>query len=757
MRKNKEFRKVHTRQMDLLPPIQPVRQRFGVQLVVVLVTALVIITAAWARARACGDFYVGLAAGRDIIETRMASLVNNDIWSFMTTDKVWFNQNWGTHLIFYLTYLVGNGRGELLLKGLLMAGMGWFIAMRCRQRGVDWPIAILAGGAAVAAARAFIDMRPNLMTLTIAPLMVWLLVRTRSNPHRIWWALGVSALWSNIHGGFILGLGMMGLWTVCWLVTHAFAKGIKSTLREYWPLPAATGAAIVIAATLTPFGIHNLTHPFLVGTEPEWRNISEWAPIHKGNFGSTWEFYTLVGMLSGLAVFSGLIYLLMRKKRNMPLKFDHLGLLVFSLCLCVVLLVMGMQWRPDKGFETHHLVVLFGSISVLLVGSLVGLILLGGLIGRGRGARRFQLEKFGPADVAILMFDLALTVVVMTMAIKARRFIPLGTYLIVPLVAVQLEWVFRVIRRWWLIVPVALAMLIPVILGPAPALWRLYRPDNPLYPARNTFDRMVLARRYPWKGTEFLNANNISGRVYQDWRWEGFMHWRSPQLKVIIGGRAQQVYDLSDFDLIRRITSRSEHQTLSRMGVHLVVVPSEKKYKKLIEAMVYGPKARWAHIYWNGGRIILADSSNPKFKELIRRAAMGELKYPTPEIAAISRAMCIISKVVKSDNKQVVSAFLKANALKPHIVAYKVLWDMNAKGKIDSKTLISYLEKQSKRLDEMPVDRSDGFITINCKRVVADMLFRLYARMGQNRMAARWQGVTSRVKNEMDEMKKRWR
>ena len=193
MAKSKESQTQPASKEAPLPLTPPVREWFYIQLGTVLVVVIGLLILAWARPRACGDFFVALAAGRDIVETRLTCFSVPDTWSFMTTDRTWFDQNWGTHLLFYLTWVAGGEWGELLLKAGILAGMAFFITMRCRQRGVDWPIAILTGGATVAAVRAFIDMRPNLMTLMFAPLMVWVLLRTRSNPHKMWTVLVVSA------------------------------------------------------------------------------------------------------------------------------------------------------------------------------------------------------------------------------------------------------------------------------------------------------------------------------------------------------------------------------------------------------------------------------------------------------------------------------------------------------------------------------------------------------------------------------------
>ncbi len=247
-----------------------------------IVTAVALVMLAWGKARAIGDFYVALSAGRDMIETDFASLVRPDTWSFMTEGQRWFNQNWGTHLIYYLTYVSTGETGIVVMKGLFLFAMATFAMMGAKQRDVDWPLAILAGGLAVGAAQKFIDIRPNLMSLMISPLLVWFLLRIRANVQRAWLAMIVIALWANIHGGFIFGIAVMGLWTVSGFMCHYFATfDAKAVLRKYWPLLGGLCGSVILAGFANPFLWENLTHPLLVGTSPQWRTVTEWVPIYQ--------------------------------------------------------------------------------------------------------------------------------------------------------------------------------------------------------------------------------------------------------------------------------------------------------------------------------------------------------------------------------------------------------------------------------------------------------------------------------------------
>jgi len=203
-------------------------------------------------------------------------------------------------------------------------------------------VAFLAAGGAVGAGKSFIDLRPNLTTLAIAPVMLWLLYRTSEKTHRIWWALLLAVFWANAHGGFIFGLAVMGLWTICLLgergvrnLAHSgnVPRGTeppKISIAGYWPMPAAVLAGIILSVWLSPFGLKNLTHALVVGESRTWRGIIEWHPIYTGGFGTTWEFYVAMGLLLGLSTLRCIVYLLRDRQKRGAMPIDQVVLAGFS-------------------------------------------------------------------------------------------------------------------------------------------------------------------------------------------------------------------------------------------------------------------------------------------------------------------------------------------------------------------------------------------------------------------------------------------
>jgi len=207
------------------------------ELVVCLSVAALELLAVWLVPRAAGDLYVAYAGGRDALDGKLGGM---DDWSFANPGQTWINQNWGTHVLYYGVYRLGGPAGNLVLKGALLVLLFASIALLVRAHGVERPMAALVAGSVVLAGHAYIDLRPNLVSLTFSPLLAWLLLR-----RALWPAVLLLWLWSNMHGGFVFGLAMLALWC-----------GLLFVRRPSWALVTAPAIAVALAGLANPFGLH---------------------------------------------------------------------------------------------------------------------------------------------------------------------------------------------------------------------------------------------------------------------------------------------------------------------------------------------------------------------------------------------------------------------------------------------------------------------------------------------------------------------
>ena len=237
----------------------------------------------------CDDLFIALAGGRDVLAGRLGA---PDDWSFATAGRPWVNQNWGSGVLFYGVHELAGEYGLVALKlALTLAVLAAMTALG-RSAGASPAAALLAAATGLLAARLFPELRPNLLTLLFAPLLVVLL---RASPRRRWLlaaSVGLVGVWANAHGGFMLGLLLLGLWAACCFVAAAWRRGLRTALPLAGPAVVACLAGFTLSGLATPFGWTNLTFSLRLA-DPAWRTVREWAPLTLSRhelFGSPWEF-----------------------------------------------------------------------------------------------------------------------------------------------------------------------------------------------------------------------------------------------------------------------------------------------------------------------------------------------------------------------------------------------------------------------------------------------------------------------------------
>ena len=207
------------------------------------------------------DLWGHVRFGLDIVHS--LSIPAIDPYSF-TQDRPWINHEWLSEVQMALAYAAAGPAGLSLLKGAFVTVM-LFVLWR-GWRGVDLgPRIVLLASVAAGTARATLTVRPQIWSL----LLFAVLCRTLLSPHarRRWWLPVVFALWANLHGGWIVGLGVAGVWWAIGAATN------PSTLRR----SVGWFAACAAATMLTPYG--TTLWAFMLATVRLGRDVQEWQPI----------------------------------------------------------------------------------------------------------------------------------------------------------------------------------------------------------------------------------------------------------------------------------------------------------------------------------------------------------------------------------------------------------------------------------------------------------------------------------------------
>jgi hypothetical protein len=156
------------------------------------------------------DFWWHLRAGQLIIQH--GGLLGNDPFTYTVPGHHWTMHEWLNEVLFAIEYAIGGlGLIVLILSAVTWAGLVC-VMQKARLRrpgrgalGVGMLIAVVAG---------FPIWGPRVQMITFAFAALTLLLVERHllrGGKAIWWLVPLFLLWSNVHSGFVIGLGFIAI------------------------------------------------------------------------------------------------------------------------------------------------------------------------------------------------------------------------------------------------------------------------------------------------------------------------------------------------------------------------------------------------------------------------------------------------------------------------------------------------------------------------------------------------------------------
>ena len=227
-----------------------------------------------ARPLSDGDFWWHLKAGEYILNTR--SIPKTDFFSFTNYGRAWVAHEWLSEAIFYVIYSRFGFNVLIVVFAVLTALAFWIVFRRSESH------PLIAGSAALLGVWTVlptIGVRPRVFTLLLSSVYLALLVRyaRRSEGRHLWWLVPLMVLWVNLHGGFLMGLVLIGL-TMVGIPLDAWANGEK--LKSTWPQLKTLSMVLVgcmLAVLLNPHGIWIYKFPFEIFLSPiQQQTVNDW-------------------------------------------------------------------------------------------------------------------------------------------------------------------------------------------------------------------------------------------------------------------------------------------------------------------------------------------------------------------------------------------------------------------------------------------------------------------------------------------------
>ncbi len=259
--------------------------------------ALIGPTFVWAyvmHAGLSGDVFWQWAAGHYMwVHHR---IIRRDPFSYSLYGRPWVTEEWGFEVLLAgLVSAVGPVAYWLISAGVGTVALA-LVAGRLRHRSVSWSkIAIILVFVGLSL-MPLIKVRPQTLSYALFAGELWLLDTIRRRPKLVWVMPLYMALWTNLHGSFLLGyliFFLYGVWMFIPVVKGRFETPKTNLSRKTWGL--AFGVS-VLASLINPHGFEIWSYAAHVSFSSQISSmIAEWQ---SPNFHQHFMMLTIIGPLA---------------------------------------------------------------------------------------------------------------------------------------------------------------------------------------------------------------------------------------------------------------------------------------------------------------------------------------------------------------------------------------------------------------------------------------------------------------------------
>lgn len=194
----------------------------------------------------------------------------HDVFSYVPTKETWVYHEWLTGVIFFPLYKHFGAMGLQLLRYAMVFSTVTIVLITASRRGgnklsLGIVIFLLVNGLTYG----YAPVRAQVFTYLFFALFIYILERYRreKNPYLLWCLPFVQIIWCNAHGGFVAGLGLIGL--------YALGEGLA---RQRFIPYIKTMLFAALATLINPYGIDYWIYIIRAIALPR-ADITEWMSI----------------------------------------------------------------------------------------------------------------------------------------------------------------------------------------------------------------------------------------------------------------------------------------------------------------------------------------------------------------------------------------------------------------------------------------------------------------------------------------------
>ncbi len=219
--------------------------------------------------RLLGDASIGWHIRNGELMLQSHSVTRSDPFSVTMSGKPWYAWEWLYDVKIAGIHHWWGLKGVVFFTAVIIAATFALTLRLCLRRGADLPVTVVLLALSLGASMIHLFARPHVLSWLF--IVIWFQVLDSSESlegttrsRQLWWLPVLMLLWINLHGGFVMGFVLLGLYLVSNAIRYfqcrqqEIRRNIAKRLRD---LGAVTAASLA-ASLVNPYGYHLHVHVY---------------------------------------------------------------------------------------------------------------------------------------------------------------------------------------------------------------------------------------------------------------------------------------------------------------------------------------------------------------------------------------------------------------------------------------------------------------------------------------------------------------
>jgi hypothetical protein len=232
----------------------------------IFITLLVATSGGALSTRLLGDASIGwhIRNGEQMLKTH--AITRTDPFSVTMGGQTWYAWEWLYDLGIARIHQGFGLNGVVFVTALIIA-LTFALTLRlCLRRGADLPVTALLLALSLGASMIHLFARPHVLSWLFTVIWFQVLDSAESKKERLrlWYLPALMLFWANVHGGFVVGFALLGMYMLSDLIRYYRSQEPevrRGRLVDLRVLGAVTGLSL-LASLVNPYGYALHVHIF---------------------------------------------------------------------------------------------------------------------------------------------------------------------------------------------------------------------------------------------------------------------------------------------------------------------------------------------------------------------------------------------------------------------------------------------------------------------------------------------------------------